>query len=115
MKIVISATGRDIESNIDKTFHRCPFYLIVDTETNSQKSFENTKRELPDEIGAFVGQFVADEGIDTVLTTHIGPKALGIFKQYGIKVFQAQGKISDAVQRFKEGKLSEIKKATIHK
>ena len=115
MKIVISATGRDMESNIDATFHRSPFFLIVDTDTNSQKTLENTKRELPDEIGAFVGQIVADEGIDTVLTANIGPKALGIFEQYGIKIYQAQGKISDAVQRFKEGKLPEITKATISK
>ena len=82
---------------------------------DSQKILENTKRELPDEIGAFVGQIVADEGVDTVLTANIGPKAFGIFSQYGIKIYHAQGKISDAIQRFKEGKLSEITNATIFK
>jgi predicted Fe-Mo cluster-binding NifX family protein len=113
MKIVISSTGRDIESNIDATFHRCPFFLIFDTETDKIKTLENTSREHHTEIGATVGQIVANEGVDTVLTTNIGPKAFGIFEQYGIKMYQAEGKVNEAIQKLKNGKLSEIIKATI--
>ena len=113
MKVVISATGRNEESNIDEKFHRCPFFLVIDTKTNLLKTLENTKKEYPDEIGAFVGQIVANEGVDTVLTTNIGPRAFAIFEQYGIKIYRAKGKVSAAIQQFKEGKLPEITKATI--
>jgi predicted Fe-Mo cluster-binding NifX family protein len=113
MKIVISATGRNIESEIDTKFHRSPFFLIVDTKTNSQKTIENTTRERPSEIGATVGQIVANTGIDAVITTDIGPRAFEIFGQYGIKIYQAKGKITDAIEQFEKGKLSEITKATI--
>ncbi|UCD14604.1 MAG: NifB/NifX family molybdenum-iron cluster-binding protein [Thermoplasmatales archaeon] len=113
MKIVISATGKDTESNIDLTFHRCPFFLIIDTETNSLKTIVNTTRERPTEIGATVGQIVANEGIDTVIATNIGPRAFEIFQQYGIKIYQAKGKVNEAIQQLEKGKLSEITKATI--
>ena len=113
MKIVISATGKDIESEIDTKFHRSSFFLVVDTKTNSQKTIENTTRERPSEIGATVGQIVANEGIDAVITENIGPRAFEIFKRYGIKVYQAKGKITDAIKQFEQGKLKEISKATV--
>ena len=113
MKIVISATGRDKESSIYETFHRCNFYLIIDTKLNSLKTLENLARDRPSEIGATVGQIVADTGIDAVITTNIGPRAFEIFERYGIKIYQAKGKVNDAVQQLEKGKLSEITKATI--
>ena len=80
MKICISSTGNTIEySNIDTTIHRCAFFLIVDKKANSLKAIYNTIRERPDEIGAMVGQIVANEGIDAVITTDIGPRAFEIF------------------------------------
>ena len=115
MKIVISATGIDIESNIYETFHRCLFFLVVDTKTNSLTTLENETRERPSEIGATVGQIVADKGIDAVLATNIGPRAFEVFVRYGIKVYQAKGKVNDAIQQLEKGKLSEITKPTITK
>jgi predicted Fe-Mo cluster-binding NifX family protein len=114
MKICISSTGNTIEySNIDTTIHRCAFFLIVDKEINSLKAIFNTIRENPSEIGAMVGQIVANEGIDAVITENIGPRAFEIFKRYGIKVYQAKGKITDAIKQFEQGKLKEISKATV--
>ena len=114
MKIGISSTGKTIEeSDIDTTIHRCAFFLIIDKKTNSQKAIINTIRDSPSEIGAMVGQVVANEGIDAVITTDIGPRAFEIFERYGIKVYHAKGKIKDAIKQFEEGKLKEITKATV--
>ncbi len=110
MKIAISATGKDMESNMDTIFHRCYFFLIVNTKTNSLRALVNTTRDRPSEIGAAVGQIVANEGIDTVITANIGPRAFEIFEQYGIRIYQAEGKIKNAIRLFEEGKLSEITK-----
>ncbi len=116
MKICISSTGNTVEySNIDTTIHRCAFFLIVDKETNSQKAIFNTIRESPNEIGAMVGQIVANEGIDAVITIDIGPRAFEIFERYGIKVYQAKGKIEDALKQFDQGKLKETTKATVER
>ena len=113
MKIAISATGRGLDSNIDVKFERCSFFLILDIEKNSLLSFENKTKDRPHEIGGTIGQLIANEGIDTVITSDIGPSAFDIFKRYGIKVYQADGIVEDAVRRLKEGKLAEITKATV--
>ncbi len=113
MKIAISADGRDFEGKIDTTFHRCSFFLILNMEKNSQKTLENTTKGRSGEIGAKVGQIVANEGIDAVITTDIGPKAFEIFERYGIKVYQAEGIIENAIQQLEKGKLPEITKTTV--
>jgi predicted Fe-Mo cluster-binding NifX family protein len=112
MKIVISATGRDIESNIDATFGRALFFLIMDTETKEVKVIENKARDRPSGVGITAVNTVENEGIDAVITTDIGPYAFKTFKQSGVKIYKAEGKISDVIRLFDEDKLSEITKAT---
>ena len=113
MKIVISADGSGLESNIEATFHRCSFFLIVDTAANSLRSLVNSTKDRPGEIGATVGQIVSNEGIDAVITTDIGLKAFEMFERYGIKVYLGEGIIEDAIRQFKEGRLTEITKAAV--
>jgi predicted Fe-Mo cluster-binding NifX family protein len=112
MKIVISATGRDKESNIDATFGRAHFFLIVDTKTKKVKVIENKVRDRPNGVGITAVNTVESEGVDAVITADIGPLAFETFKQGGVKIYKAKGKINDAIRLFEEGKLSEIKKAT---
>jgi len=112
MKIVISSTGRDIESNIDATFGRALFFLIVDTKTKKVKVIENKARDRPSGVGITAVNTVEKEGIDAVITADIGPLAFEIFEQGGVKIYKAEGKINDAIRLFEEGKLSEITKAT---
>ncbi len=113
MKIVISATGRDIESNIDATFGRAPFFLIVDTKTKEEKVIVNKVVDRSSGVGVTVGNIVAKEEIDAVITTDIGPFAFETFEQCGIRMYQGEGKIIDAIRQFEEGKLSEITKPTV--
>jgi predicted Fe-Mo cluster-binding NifX family protein len=113
MKIVIGATGKDVESNIDATFGRAPFFLIVDTKTNEKKSLVNITRDRPGGVGITVGNIVAKEDIDVVITTDIGSLAFETFEQCGIKIYQAKGKIKYAIQQFEEGKLPVITKPTV--
>jgi len=115
MKIVISSTGRDIESNIDATFGRALFFLIMDTTTKEVKVIENKVRDRPNGVGITAVNTVEKEGIDAVITADIGPLAFEIFEQGGVKIYKAEGRINDAIRLFEEGKLSEINKATVPK
>ena len=112
MKIAISATGRYKESNIHTTFGRALFFLIMDTKTKEVKVIENKVRDRPDGVGITAVNTVENEGIGAVITTDIGPLAFKTFKQGGVKIYKAEGKINDAIRLFEEGKLSEITKAT---
>jgi predicted Fe-Mo cluster-binding NifX family protein len=42
----------------------------------------------------------------------VGPRAFSVFGQFGIKIYQGQGKIKDVIQDFIDGKLAEIKDST---
>jgi predicted Fe-Mo cluster-binding NifX family protein len=115
MKIAISATGRDLESNIATRFGKCPFFLVVDIKTKEVKAIVNEVRDHPSGIGVTVGNVVEDEGIDAIITIDIGPKTFEIFHRGGIKMYQTGGKVKDAIRQFEEGKLVEITEPTVPK
>ena len=109
MAILISATGGDIESNIDLTFHWSHCFLIVDKLNNSLKPIENRIKNHPNERGDIINKLVKKEGIEAVITQEIGPRAFKEFKKHGIRIYQGKGKIDEAIRQFEKGELSEIK------
>jgi predicted Fe-Mo cluster-binding NifX family protein len=115
MKIAIAATGKDLESDINPRFGRAPFFLIVDSKTKEKKTVVNTIDNRSSGVGITAGNLVLEEGIDVVITTNIGPETFKLFEEGGITIYQAKGKIKDAVQQLVRGKLPRIKKATAPK
>jgi predicted Fe-Mo cluster-binding NifX family protein len=113
MIIAISATGKDIDKKIYSKFERCDRFLIVDLEKNTLLPITNKAKERPCEIGGPVGHLISKVGVDTIITTDIGPRAFEIFKQNEIKIYRAEGIIEDAIKQLEMGKLSEITKATV--
>ena len=113
MIIAISATGKDIDNNIYAKFERCSSFLIVDLENNTVLPITNKAKDRPHEIGSPIGHLIAKHEVDTIITTDIGPRAMEIFKQNGIKVYQSKGIIEEAIKLLINGKLSEITKATV--
>ena len=111
MKIAVSSTGKDLESEIDARFGRCPFFLIIEIEGRKIKNVravENTASAQVGGAGMTAAQIVADQNVEAVITANVGPRAFDVFGQLGIKVYTAQGKIKDAVQDFIDGKLQQI-------
>ena len=113
MIIAVSATGKNIDKEIYSKFERCDCFLIIDLEKNTLLPITNKAKERPREIGGPIGHLISKVGVDTVITTDIGPRAFEIFKQHEIKVYQAEGVIEDAIKQLKLGELSEITKATL--
>jgi len=107
--ILISATGRDIESNIDLTFHWSYCFLIVDKLNNSLKPIENRIKNHPNEIGDALDNLVKKEGVEIVITHEIGQRSFEEFKKHGIIIYQGKGNIGKVIRQLDEGKLSEIK------
>ena len=113
MIIGISATGKDIDKKIYTKFERCDCFLIVDLENNTVLPITNKAKDRPCEIGGPVGHLISKVGVDTIITTDIGPRAFEIFKQHEIKVYRAEGIIEDAIKQLERVKLSEITKPTV--
>lgn len=117
MKIAISSTGKDLESEVDARFGRCSYFLIVEIDKESKtvkgfKTIENTAKAQMGGAGITSAQIVANEKPDAVITVNAGPRAFQVLSQLNIPVYQGKGKISEVIKDFMNEKLSQITGAT---
>ena len=102
MKIAVSATGKDLNTQIDPRFGRCAYFIIVDTNDMSFTSYDNENSNLSGGAGIQAASFVVSKGAATVLTGNCGPNAMAAFSAAGVTVYTGQtGKVGEAVERFK--------------
>jgi len=107
MKIAVSATGKDLDCQIDARFGRCAYFIIVETEDMSFESFDNQNTALAGSAGIQSASFVASQGVKCVLTGNCGPKAADVFSNAGVDVYTGQqGLVRDAVENFKTGRIA---------
>ncbi len=113
MKVAISSSGPDKESKVDERFGRCPYFIIVDTDDMEFESTENTHTSKAHGVGPQVVQMLSEMNIDSVITGNVGPNAHRTLNSANISVYKASGKVSDAVDKLKEGKLEELESKTV--
>jgi predicted Fe-Mo cluster-binding NifX family protein len=115
MRICITSQGPDLASDVDPRFGRARFFVIHDDESGEYEVVDN-KQNLNAAGGAGIqaATTVAEKRCDWVVSGHMGPKALSVLKEADIRVATgASGKVSDALQAFKNGGLEEIESADV--
>ena len=115
MRIAISSTGKELESNLDPRFGRAAYFIILDAETMDFKAVENTQNlNLPQGAGIQAGKAVADHHVDVLITGHCGPKAFKVLQSAGVKIVTgAGGTVTDAIEQFKKGELAAAMEADV--
>jgi predicted Fe-Mo cluster-binding NifX family protein len=114
MKIAVSATGQDIEANVDPRFGRAQYFVIVDTETMQAEAVSNSNATAGGGAGIASAQLVANKGAEVVLTGNCGPNAFSALAQVNVSVITGvSGKIKDAVEAYKEGKYQAAPQANV--
>ena len=108
MRIAISSTGKNLDSNLDPRFGRAAYFIIFDAETMDFEAVENTQNfNLPQGAGIQAGKTIADQHVDTLITGHCGPKAFKVLQNAGVRIVTgAGGKVADAVDQFIKGELA---------
>ena len=113
MKIAVSATGQDLDSQIDPRFGRCQYFLIIDLDTMDFELLANESATAGGGAGIAAAQMIAGKGIEIVLTGNCGPNAFGVLNSAGIKVFTgASGTVREAIESYKADKLQASSQAT---
>ena len=109
MKICITSTGQDLSSPVSPRFGRCPYFLIVDTETQKVEALENKGVQATRGAGVSAAQIIADSGCQVVITGNVGPNAFYVLNTAGIKIFvAAAGKSCEQILRdYNDGNLEE--------
>jgi len=114
MKVAVSTSGTDLLSQVDPRFGRCPYYIIVDTDTMAFEVVSNTANSSAHGAGIQAARLVASKGVRAVLTGNVGPNAYGALSASSIMVVSGvTGSVMDAVERFKRGELKETGGPTV--
>jgi len=107
MKIAVTSTGPTLNDNVEARFGRCPYFLIIDTDTMQLEAIENPNMAIGGGAGIQSAQLMSEKGVTTVLTGNCGPNAFNVFGQAGIQVIVGvSGPVRNAVEQFKAGVLS---------
>ena len=114
MKIAVSSSGKNLDSQIDPRFGRCAYFLIVDTDDMNFEAFDNESIALGGGAGIQAAQFVASKGAKAILTGNVGPNAVKTLGAAGVEVFVGQnGTVREALERYKGGNQESTRKASV--
>ena len=106
MKIVVSAENGSLDSQVDPRFGRCPYFVLVNSETMEFETIPNTASSQMSGAGIQASQTVASKGANVVLTGSVGPNAFQTLSSAGIKIITGVlGTVREAVEKFKSGEL----------
>ncbi|MCP4666789.1 MAG: dinitrogenase iron-molybdenum cofactor biosynthesis protein [Deltaproteobacteria bacterium] len=106
MKIAVSSSGEDLNSQIDPRFGRCARFLIVETDDMSFEVFNNENIALVGGAGIQSARFVVDRGVQAVITGNCGPKAVRTLSAADVELHTGQsGTIKEAIERYRKGEL----------
>jgi predicted Fe-Mo cluster-binding NifX family protein len=106
MKIAVSSTGPDLDSEIDPRFGRCRYFIIIDQETMKFEAVQNPHVLTTGGAGIQSAQLVANKGAEVILAGNCGPNAFQTLSAAGIKVIVgALGTVREAIERYKRGEL----------
>ncbi len=92
----ITATGKDLDSEVDSRFGRCQYFLFVDEKGTLAEAVLNP-HSTGGGAGVATAQFIADKKAKTVITENVGPKALEALKSLGIEVMYTTGSVKKAI------------------
>jgi len=107
MKIAVSSSGNDLDSQVDPRFGRCAYFVIVETDDMGFEAFENGSIAMGGGAGIQAAQFVASKGAKAVITGNVGPNAVQTLSAAGVETFVGQsGTVREAMERYTEGKIN---------
>jgi predicted Fe-Mo cluster-binding NifX family protein len=107
MKIAVTSRGPDLDSQVEPRFGRCPYFLIIETETLEFEALENPNVALGGGAGIQSAQLLANSGVQTVLTGNCGPNAFQTLGAAQIQIIVGvSGTVRQAVEQLKQGAFS---------
>ena len=114
MRICVSASANSLDAPVDPRFGRCPYFVIVDSETMQFEAVPNLASGAVGGAGIQAAQIIASKGAKVVITGNVGPKAFQALSAAGIKIITgAYGTVREVVEKYKRGELKETNAPTV--
>jgi predicted Fe-Mo cluster-binding NifX family protein len=86
MRICVSASANSLDASVDPRFGRCPYFIIVDSETLQFEAVPNPASGAVGGAGIQAAQIIASKGAKVVITGNVGPNAFQALSAAGIKI-----------------------------
>jgi predicted Fe-Mo cluster-binding NifX family protein len=108
MKIVVSASGPELDAAVNPRFGRAPYFLLITPDTLEFEVVGNQENlQAAHGAGIQAAALVAKCKPAAVITGHCGPRAYQALTAAGIPVVLGiTGSVKDAVQQYLQGKLA---------
>lgn len=101
MKIATTSTGAGPDAAVDPRLGRCAYFAILDTESGHIETTPNPFLDAASGAGMQVAQWLAQQGVDVLLTGQCGPKAAAVLRDAGLRVIEGTaGNVREAAERF---------------
>ena len=114
MKIAVSSVGKTLDAQMDRRFGRCPYFLIVDSETLEFKVVTNAAAGAMGGAGIQAANSLVGEGVKAVITGNVGPKAFQTLSTAEkVIITGASGTVKDTLAQFNRGELHETRTSTV--
>jgi len=102
MIIAISAD----KDRVSMHFGRCEKYILFDIK--NKEIINKIEVPNPGHEPFFLPKFLAEKGVNLLITSGIGPRAINLFNELDIKVISnVEGKVEDVIEKYLEGKIDE--------
>jgi len=112
MIIAVSATGQNKESQLDRRFGRCEYFLMYNTETKEYKAVRNNGVSSSGGAGIAAASQVIDENISVLITGNLGPNAFELLEKAEIKSYSCEIlPVFRAIEMYTNNQLSAISSA----
>lgn len=104
MKIAISASGPNLDDEVDPRFGRCQYFIVAEPETMEFEAINNSSASAAGGAGISAAQTIVDKGVGAVLTGNCGPNAHQVLVSAGIPIITGvSGKIGDVIKDYRAG------------
>jgi predicted Fe-Mo cluster-binding NifX family protein len=114
MKIVLTTTQPDLESELDPRFGRCSYLLVVDPYTLDWQAEPNAGANAAGGAGVQTAQFVSAQKVQAVISGDFGPNAFSALEAAEVEMYQFGScrTAREAIQSFLDGNLQRVGAAT---
>jgi len=114
MKICVSSTANSLDAPVDPRFGRCPYFIIVDSETMQFEAVPNVAFDAMGGAGIQAAQTIVSKGAKVLITGNVGPNAFQALSAAGIQIITgAYGTVREVVEKYKRGELKETSSPTV--
>ncbi|NCU32942.1 MAG: diguanylate cyclase [Candidatus Moranbacteria bacterium] len=86
MKVAITSTGENLDSQLDQRFGRCAWFVIYDTQSKGMEFIPNPNKDALDGAGPASVQLVASRKVNKIVSGEFGIKIKSLLDSMKIQM-----------------------------